>query len=100
MIRIKPLTSVGTQGLDVVPSPRRPITDDAAAYLLFRNDPGLFPWLEGLTERSPWTLRSPCRRERRKPFASRPCPRPRARLARLPLRPVQGSRALAGRGGA
>src|SRR5215470_14267920 len=50
VIIIKPLTSVGKQGVDVFPYPLRPITDDAEAHLLFRNDPGLFHLLDGLTE--------------------------------------------------
>src|SRR5712691_2726529 len=47
---IEHLTRVGKQGLDVLPYPLGPITDDAQAHLLFRNDAGLFDLLEGLAE--------------------------------------------------
>src|SRR5215470_9449102 len=44
---IQPLTRLGQQGLDVLPAPLGPITDDAAAPLLFRHPAGLFALLEG-----------------------------------------------------
>src|SRR5712691_1452634 len=47
---IEHLTGLGKQGLDMFPSPRGPITDDAQAHLLFRNHTGLFDLCEGLAE--------------------------------------------------
>src|SRR5262249_12816762 len=44
------LTRPGKQRLDVFPDPLGPITDDAQAHLVFRNQAGLFDLLEGLAE--------------------------------------------------
>ena len=44
---LEPLTRVGQQGLDMLPAPRGPITDNAQAPLRFRNHPGLCALLEG-----------------------------------------------------
>src|SRR4051794_35246775 len=50
VVIIEPLTGLGKQGLDMLPYPLGPITDDAQAHLLFRNQAGLFDLLEGLAE--------------------------------------------------
>src|SRR5438445_13795191 len=50
VVVIEHLTGLGKQGLDMFPYPLGPITDDAKAHLLFRNQAGLFDLLEGLAE--------------------------------------------------
>src|SRR5215831_678274 len=50
VIVIEHLTGLGKQGLDMLPYPLGPITDDAQAHLLFRNHAGLFDLLKGLAE--------------------------------------------------
>src|SRR5215510_13179056 len=50
VVVIEHLTSLGKQGLDVFPYPLGPITDDAQAHLLGRNQACLFDLLEGLAE--------------------------------------------------
>src|SRR5262245_58293723 len=50
VVIIEPVTRVGQQGLDMLPAPRDPITDNAQAHLRFRNHPGLFALLEGRAE--------------------------------------------------
>jgi len=50
VVIIEHLTRLGKQGLDVLPDPLSPITDDAQAHLLCRNQAGLFDLLEGLAE--------------------------------------------------
>ena len=47
---VEDLTSVRTQGLDVFPYPRGPITDDTKPYLVFRNHARFFDLREGLAE--------------------------------------------------
>src|SRR5215510_6401383 len=50
VVIIEHLTRVRKQGLNMFPYPLGPITDDTQAHLRFRNHPGLFDLLEGLTE--------------------------------------------------
>src|SRR5437879_4153263 len=50
VIGIEHLTGLGKQGLDMLPYPLGPITDDAQAHLFFWNHAGLFDLLEGLAE--------------------------------------------------
>src|SRR5215510_5689009 len=50
VVVIEYLTGLGTQGLDMFPYPLGPITDDAQAHLLFRNQTSLFDLFEGLAE--------------------------------------------------
>src|SRR6516164_3866290 len=50
VVIIEHLTGLGKQCLDVFPYPLSSITDDAQAYLLFRNHTSLFDELEGLAE--------------------------------------------------
>src|SRR5215216_5542483 len=50
VVIIQHLTRLGKQSLDVFPYPLGPITDDAQAYLLFRNHAGLFELREGRAE--------------------------------------------------
>src|SRR5262245_18880602 len=50
VVVIEHLTGLGKQGLDVFPDPLGPITDDAQAHLLCRNQAGFFDLLEGLAE--------------------------------------------------
>jgi hypothetical protein len=50
VVIIEHLTSLRKQGLNMFPDPLGPITNDAQAHLRFRNHPGLFDLLEGLTE--------------------------------------------------
>src|SRR5262249_9683451 len=50
VVVIEDLTRLGKQRLGMFPDPLSPITDDAQAHLLFRNQVGLFDLLEGLAE--------------------------------------------------
>src|SRR5213078_4471940 len=50
VVVIEHLTGLGQQGLDMFPYPLGPITDDAQAHLLCRNEAGLLDLLEGLAE--------------------------------------------------
>src|SRR5215210_659311 len=50
VVIIEHLTGLGKQCLDVFPYPLGPITDDAQAHLLFRNQASLFDLFEGLAE--------------------------------------------------
>src|SRR5688572_12667516 len=47
VIIIEHLTRLGKQGLDMLPYPLGPVTDDAEAHLLFRNHTSLLDLLEG-----------------------------------------------------
>src|SRR5712692_189427 len=96
VVVIEHLTSLGKQCLDMFPYPLGPITDDAKAHLPFRNHAGLFDLLEGLaellfvlhlmpTEHMDDTLA--IHQREAKALRVAPCPRHRARWARLGYTP-------------